>query len=80
MLSRTWRIWAKALGPKAVDDNREADGIAVIRTLILMTYLVTNVVICAGVARHWNDANCSVDLSTEADQGRQDSHHHIDRP
>jgi hypothetical protein len=52
---KIWRLWAKALGQKATDSDREADVVAWIRTLILVTYLVTNVFIVAGVVRHWND-------------------------
>ena len=51
---RFWRLWAKALGQKATDNNREADKVAWIRTLILLTYLITNCFIMAGVIRHWN--------------------------
>lgn len=50
-----WRLWCKALGEKATDDDREADYVAGIRTIILITYLVTNICIVAGVVRHWND-------------------------
>ena len=49
------RLWAKALGQKASDSDSEADMVAWIRTLILVTYLVTNCFIVAGVVRHWND-------------------------
>ena len=50
-----WRWWAKALGQKASNRNAEADKVAVIRTCIFATYLVTNCFIIAGVTRHWND-------------------------
>ena len=50
-----WRIWAKALGQKDGKDDREADIIAGIRTLIFISYLVTNVDIVANAVRHWND-------------------------
>jgi hypothetical protein len=52
---RIWRLWAKALGQKASDSDSESDMVAWIRTLILVTYLVTNCFIVAGVVRHWND-------------------------
>ena len=52
-----WRIWAKALGEKSGKDDREADTIAWIRTLIFVSYLVTNVAIVANAVRHWNDIN-----------------------
>ena len=50
-----WRIWVKALGAKEGKDDREADTIACIRTLIFVSYLVTNVAIVANAVRHWND-------------------------
>ena len=50
-----WRIWAKALGAKEGKNDREADIIAGIRTLIFISYLVTNVAIVANAIRHWND-------------------------
>jgi hypothetical protein len=52
---KIWRLWAKSLGQKASDSDSEADIVAWIRTLILVTYLVTNCFIVAGVVRHWND-------------------------
>ena len=48
-----WRLWAKALGEKASTDNSEADSIAIIRTCIIVSYIVTNLFIVAGVIRHW---------------------------
>lgn len=48
-----WRLWAKALGTKASTDNREANIVAVIRTLILIVYMITNAFIIAGVIRRW---------------------------
>jgi len=50
-----WRWWAKALGEKASKCDRESDRVALIRTFIFATYLITNAFIVAGVIRHWND-------------------------
>ena len=50
-----WRYWAKSLGEKATRDDRESDSIAIIRTCIFVSYLVTNCFIVFGVIRHWND-------------------------
>lgn len=50
-----WKLWCKALGEKASNDTREADKIALIRTVIFATYLITNVAIVANAVRHWND-------------------------
>jgi hypothetical protein len=48
-----WRLWAKAIGEKASEDDREADRVAIIRTAIVLCYVITNVFIIAGVIRHW---------------------------
>jgi hypothetical protein len=48
-----WRLWAKALGEKAGATDKEADKIAIIRTLIVSCYMITNLFIIAGVIRHW---------------------------
>jgi hypothetical protein len=48
-----WRIWAKALGQKEGRDDREADAVALVRTFLVLLALVTNLVIIAGVLRHW---------------------------
>ena len=50
-----WRLWAKALGEKSGKDDREADVIALVRSLIVVGYMITNAFIIAGVIRHWNN-------------------------
>ena len=50
-----WRLWAKALGEKASDNVCEADRVAIIRTIIIVSYIITNLFIVAGVIRHWYD-------------------------
>jgi len=52
-MKRLWRLWAKALGEKSGATDQEADLVALVRTLIVLTYLVTNLFIVAGVIRHW---------------------------
>jgi hypothetical protein len=52
---KVWRWWSKALGEKASKCDKESDKIALIRTVIFFTYLITNAFIVAGVIRHWND-------------------------
>ena len=68
-IRKAWRVWAKALGAKDGRTNREADIIASIRTLIFVSYMVTNVAIVANAVRHWDNvktvppvAQCSQDL------------------
>ena len=50
-----WRLWSKALGEKAHKKDDVADQVAIVRTVIFTTYLITNAFIVAGVIRHWND-------------------------
>ena len=52
-MKKIWRIWAKALGEKTGVTNKEADKIAIIRTIIVLTYILTNICIIAGIVRHW---------------------------
>ena len=53
MFRKFWRLWAKSLGEKAGVNRQEADRIACIRTVIVLTYIITNIFIIAGVIRHW---------------------------
>ena len=55
MIKSLWRIWAKALGEKASENDCEADRVAFIRTLIVLCYVLTNIFIVAGVIKHWHD-------------------------
>jgi hypothetical protein len=51
--NKIWHIWAKALGQKEGRTDNEADRIALIRSLIVLFYIITNLFIIAGVIRHW---------------------------
>jgi hypothetical protein len=48
-----WRLWAKALGNKSSASDTESDKVAIIRTAIVLCYIITNMFIVAGVIRHW---------------------------
>jgi len=52
-MTKIWRLWAKALGEKSGKTNVEADTVALIRTAIVLCYIITNCFIVAGVIRHW---------------------------
>ena len=52
-MKHVWRLWAKALGEKSGKTNSEADTVALIRTAIVLCYVITNIFIVAGVIRHW---------------------------
>lgn len=53
MLRKIWRIWAKALGEKSGATKQEADKVALVRSVIVLMYMITNGFIIAGVIRHW---------------------------
>ena len=54
-LKRFGRTWKYALGSFNDQKTRKYDNaVATIRTFILLTYLITNGFIIAGVIRHWN--------------------------
>lgn len=52
-LKKIWYIWANALGQKASDDESTADSVAIVRSVIILSYIITNIFIVAGVIRHW---------------------------
>jgi hypothetical protein len=54
-----WRLWAKSLGTKEGKHEKEADMVALVRTAILFSYMLTNFCIIAGVLKHWNDGPAS---------------------
>jgi len=66
-----WRLWAKALGEKHGKTDNEADTIALIRTVIVAIYIITNLFIIAGILRHWNDQDTAV---RKVDYGNNVSH------
>jgi hypothetical protein len=49
-----WKLWALALGEKAGRSEKEADIVALIRTVVLISYMVTNGFIIANALRHWD--------------------------
>jgi hypothetical protein len=52
-MKNLWRLWCKALGEKYGVSDTEADKIALIRTVIVLSYMVTNLFIISSVIRHW---------------------------
>ena len=43
-----WRLWALALGRKEGRNQKDADRIAIIRTLIMVQLIITNAFIVSG--------------------------------
>jgi hypothetical protein len=48
-----WRLWAKALGEKASECDRESDKIALVRTVIAGINLITCLFIISSIIKHW---------------------------
>ena len=48
-----WRLWARALGEKIGEDNKRADRVAFIRTIIILQAIVTNVLIAINIIINW---------------------------
>lgn len=57
-----WRLWAKALGEKAHQNDDVADKVAILRSFLFATYLITNFFIVAGVIRHWGEKSINVEV------------------
>jgi len=52
--SRTkWRTWAKALGEKSSEDNKEADRAARIRTAIVIYAITVDTFILLNILKGW---------------------------
>ena len=47
-----WRLWAKALGEK-IGEDKEADRIATLRTLIILQAVITNILISINIILIW---------------------------
>ena len=59
------RIWKYSLGSFSDSKTEKYDNwIALVRTVIFVSYMVTNSFIVAGVVRHW-DSNRTVSVDTE---------------
>lgn len=48
-----WRLWAKAMGEKASKENREADKVALIRTVIILLNCTCAIFIMTNIVHNW---------------------------
>jgi len=53
LLSKYWRLWAKSLGEKVGVTDKEANTIAVMRSIIVWMNFITCFFIIAGVIHNW---------------------------
>ena len=55
VLNDAARVWKYALGSFSDDRTKEYDNyVVVVRSVIFVSYLITNCFIISGVIRHWN--------------------------
>ena len=55
---RLWKVWKYSLGSFSDERTSPYDNyIAIVRTIIFVSYMVTNAFIMGGVVRHWNNLN-----------------------
>ena len=55
-MRRIWTIWKYTLGSFSDTKTENYDDwVALIRTCIFVSYMLTNFFIVSGVLRHWND-------------------------
>ena len=53
---KLWKIWKYALGSFSDEKTEPYDNyIVLVRSIIFVSYLVTNCFIISGVIRHWNN-------------------------
>ena len=53
---KLWKIWKYALGSFSDEKTEPYDGyVVLVRSVIFISYLVTNCFIISGVIRHWNN-------------------------
>ena len=52
-INRYWRLWAKSLGEKAGTTNKEANTVAIMRSIIVWMNFITCFFIIAGVIHNW---------------------------
>ena len=65
-MAKLWKIWAYSLGRFSDGKTEPYDNyVAIIRTCIFVSYMVTNFFIVSGVLRHWNDVPSQLSQTEE---------------
>ena len=56
-MKRLWTVWKYSIGSFSDTKTENYDDwVAVVRTCIFVSYMVTNIFIVSGVIRHWNNS------------------------
>ena len=65
-MAKLWKIWKYSLGSFSDTKTEDYDDwVAIIRTCIFVSYMVTNVFIVSGVLRHWHDVPSELSQTQE---------------
>ena len=59
-LTKFWRLWSKALGRNEGRNDKEADLVSIIRSILILQTFTTNFYIIGNAIRHWNNTGTSV--------------------
>ena len=54
-MKKLWRHWARALGEKVGESNKDADPGAFFRTLIILQAIIANAFIVWNILKRWNE-------------------------
>ncbi len=55
-MKAAWKVWKYALGSFNDETTKEYDNyVVLVRSIIFISYLITNCFIVSGVIRHWNN-------------------------
>ena len=65
-MTELWKIWKYSLGSFNDSTTKKYDNyIVIVRSIIFVSYLITNCFITAGVIRHWGDSKQTVTWSPD---------------
>ena len=65
-MQKVWQIWKYSLGSFSDDKTKPYDNyVAIIRSIIFVSLLTTNMVIVSGVIRHWHDVPSELSKTKE---------------
>ena len=70
-MNKLWTIWKYSLGSFSDDKTQDYDNyIALLRTVIFISYLITNCFIIAGVIRLYDNQQIQCGVSTGKEENR----------
>lgn len=69
-MKKFWRIWKYSLGSFSDDKTKPYDNyVACVRTVIFVSYMLTNCAIIANAVRHWDNVGTNVYICADKPNG-----------